>query len=42
MEQIFNSNDVLASEIDELLGDEKITVTYKDKDGKEITVRYEF
>ena len=42
MEQVFKSNDVLASEMDELLGGKKITVTYKDKDGKEITVSYEF
>lgn len=42
MEQVFKSNDVLTSEMDELLGGKKITVTYKDKDGKEITVSYEF
>ena len=42
MEQVFKSNDVLTSEMDKLLGGKKITVTYKDENGKEYTVTYEF
>jgi len=42
MEQVFKSNDVLASEMDELLGGKKITVTYKDETGREVIVIYEF
>lgn len=42
MDQLFLANDVLTSELDELLGGKKITITYKDKDGREVTITYEW
>ncbi len=42
MNHLFKSNDVLSSEMNQLLGGKKITVKYKTKDGKEISVSYEF
>lgn len=42
MNKLFLASDVLTSEMDELLGDKKINITYKDKDRKEISITYEF
>lgn len=42
MEKLFLANDVLSSEMNDILGGGKVTVTYKDKNGNEVTVAYEW
>ncbi len=42
MDKLFLAKDVLTSEMDELLGGKKktVTITYTDKDGRTVSVTY--
>ncbi len=41
MKDVFLKNDVLANEMDHLLGGKKITISYTDDQGRTITITYE-
>ena len=42
MKNVILATDVLHEELENIKGGKKVTVTYKDKDGKEYTVTYEW